>query len=89
MTATAVTFDLPPELLEQIAARAAEVVEDRSREAVESWIGVDGAADYLACARQRIYDLVSQGRLECRRDGRRLLFRRSWLDAYLEEATVA
>jgi excisionase family DNA binding protein len=34
-----------------------------------------------------VYELVAQQRLPYRRDGRRLLFRRSELDAYLESAT--
>lgn len=86
MTATAVTFELSPELLELIAARAAELVEDRGLDTPEPWIDVAEAAEHLACRPQRIYDLVSQGRLRHRKDGRRLLFRRSDLDAYLEEA---
>ncbi len=86
MTAAAsLTVDVPPELLEAIAARAAELVEDRGAAAAEPWIGVEEAAEYLRCKPQRIYDLVSQGRLEHRKDGRRLLFRRSWLDEYLEQ----
>ena len=95
MTATGVDeaagliLPVPPELLEAIAARAAELIEDRRREEAEPWIGVEEAAEYLACKPQRVYDLTSQGRLEHRKDGRRLLFRRPWLDAYLEEATVA
>ena len=43
------------------------------------------AAEHLACKPQRIYDLVSQERLPFRRDGRRVLFRRSDLDEYLEK----
>lgn len=73
----------PPELLEVIAARAAELVEDRA-EAADLWMDVGESAEYLRCKPQRIYDLVSQARLEHRKDGRRLLFRRSWIDEYLE-----
>jgi excisionase family DNA binding protein len=47
------------------------------------YLGVDEAADYLRCSRQRVYDLVHAGRLVPRRDGRRLLFHRDDLDAYL------
>ena len=49
----------------------------------EGWLGVQGAARYLACPVSRIYDLVSLGRITPHRDGRRLLFRRSDLDAAL------
>lgn len=44
----------------------------------------DQAAAYMACDRQRIYDLHSQGVLRCAKDGGRLLTRRSWIDDYLE-----
>jgi excisionase family DNA binding protein len=51
--------------------------------ASEPWIDVHGAAEHLACKRRRIYDLVEQGRIPHHRDGSRLLFRRSELDASL------
>jgi excisionase family DNA binding protein len=50
---------------------------------VSPWLDVEEAATYLRCGRQRIYDLVSQGRLRCGKDGSRSLFRREWLDDYL------
>jgi excisionase family DNA binding protein len=48
------------------------------------WLDADGAAAYIAATRDRIYDLVQLRKLEPRRDGRRLVFRREDLDAYLE-----
>lgn len=48
------------------------------------WLNAEQAAEHLACSRGRLYDLVQLGKLEPRRDGRRLLFRRGDLDAYLE-----
>jgi excisionase family DNA binding protein len=48
------------------------------------WLNAQQAAEYLACSRDRLYDLVQLAKLDPRRDGRRLLFRRSDLDAYLE-----
>lgn len=51
----------------------------------EPWLDVAAAAVYLACSAKRIYDLVALGRLRCARDGRRLLFRREWLDAALDQ----
>lgn len=47
------------------------------------WFTVDEAAERLRCSRQRIYDLVHDGRLEPARDGRRLLFHQEALDEYL------
>jgi hypothetical protein len=80
------------ELVESIAARVVGMLSER--EAVpEAWLDVAAAARHLGYAsdvagarrgRQRIYDLVSQRRLRCAKDGSRLLFRRSWLDDYLE-----
>lgn len=49
-----------------------------------AWLNAEQAAEHLACSRGRLYDLVQLGRLMPRRDGRRLLFRRADLDAYLE-----
>ncbi len=54
----------------------------------DPWLDVDAAAAYLCCRPKRIYDLKSQGRIRFARDGSRLLFRRSWLDAYLDESSV-
>ena len=77
------TLALPPAVVEVIARRAAAIVSETLSAKPEAFIGVAEAADHLACKPQRIYDLVSQRRLEFHRDGRRLLFRRSDLDAYL------
>ncbi len=48
------------------------------------WLSAEDAARHLACSRGRLYDLVQLGKLEPRRDGRRLLFKLADLDAYLE-----
>jgi excisionase family DNA binding protein len=50
------------------------------------WLDTEQAADYLAAKPSRIHDLVGLGKLAPRRDGRRLLFKRSDLDAYLESS---
>jgi excisionase family DNA binding protein len=75
---------LPAELVEQIAQRAAAIVAERQTPAASPWLDTKGAAGYLACGTDRIHDLVQLGKLHPRRDGRRLLFRRDDLDAYLE-----
>jgi excisionase family DNA binding protein len=79
------SVSLPPELVEIVAERAAELVEERSDARVEPWIGVREASAHLACPRSRIYALVSARRIPHRKDGSRLLFRRSELDAWLAE----
>jgi excisionase family DNA binding protein len=81
---TGFALTVTPDLVDAIADRVARVLESRSGPAEpEGWIGVHAAAAHLACKPQRIYDLVSQGRVPFRRDGRRVLFRRSDLDGYL------
>ena len=73
---------VPPTLVEAIAERAAEIVSEQPAEP-ESWIGVEKAAEHLACGTSRIYSLVSADRIPFERDGSRLLFRRTALDAWL------
>lgn len=83
---------VPVEIVEYIAARVTELLADevRATDAAAAWLDVAAAAQHLGYAtkgrrgRQRIYDLVSQRRLRFAKDGSRLLFRRSWLDDYLE-----
>lgn len=86
-------LDLLAELIaEKLAARAAAPAPDAQSGGPEPWIGVDEAAEHLGCKPQRIYDLVNDPRrgngaehpIPFRREGRRLLFRRSELDAWLE-----
>lgn len=77
-------WSFPPELVEAIAEGVAERVATKSPSPQVAWMDVDAAAEYLACSPQRIYDLVSLGRLRPAKDGRRSLFRREWLDEVLE-----
>jgi excisionase family DNA binding protein len=51
---------------------------------VDPLMTVEEAAEYLRCKTHRIYDLVRHQSVVPVRDGRRVLFRRSVLDAYLE-----
>ncbi len=84
-----VALVVPPELVDALAGRVVELLEQRglvgAPTAPEAWIGVDEAAAHLACPKSRVYDLVAERSLRVRRDGRRLLFRRSWLDEDLEQ----
>jgi excisionase family DNA binding protein len=75
---------LPLDALEPVLARlVSEALEAQFEAEPEPWYDVERAAEYLACKPDRIYDLKAQGRLEWRKDGTRLLFRREWLDAVL------
>jgi excisionase family DNA binding protein len=82
-----VNIPVPPELVEAVAERAAQLVLAElavSPASQESpFLSVDEAAAYLRAPRQRIYDLCSSGRLERVKDGTRTLIRRSDLDAHL------
>jgi excisionase family DNA binding protein len=76
---------VPDELVDALAERVAEKLSAQLAPPASPWLDVKGAAEHLACPTSRVYDLVSLGRLDFRRDGRRLLFRRSDLDAYLDD----
>jgi excisionase family DNA binding protein len=77
-------FELPAEFVEQLARRVAELSREPGRPSTEPYLDVEEAATYLACGKDRIYDLKAHGRLRYAQDGRRLLFRREWLDKALE-----
>jgi excisionase family DNA binding protein len=63
-----------------IAQRAAELVVDRHS---SPYMNATEAARYLSCPRSRVYDLIQVRMLQPVRDGRRVLLKRSDLDAYL------
>ena len=52
-------------------------------EARSPWLTAHEAAAYLACPESRIRKLTMTGELPCHRDGRRVLYRREELDAYV------
>lgn len=85
----AVSIDVPAELVDAIAERAAELVLERLRvKAVASesrYLTVDEAASLYRCKPQRIYDLISSGRLPKKNDGSRVLLERAELERRLEE----
>jgi excisionase family DNA binding protein len=79
--------ELTPDQLDLLAERLAPRLLSRMAAAPTehgAWLSTKQAAEYLACSRGRLYDLVQLRKLEPRRDGRRLLCKRSDLDAYLE-----
>jgi excisionase family DNA binding protein len=80
-----ITLDIPEELVEQIARRAADLVAERQpSNGLSPWLSAPEAAERLRCDRDRIYDLIALGKLKPRRDGRRVLLHRDDLDAYLD-----
>lgn len=76
------SLEIPPELVEEVATRAAELVEQRSDRC--PWLTTKQAAEHLACPPSRIYDLVGLGKLPVYKDGSRSVYRREDLDACLE-----
>ncbi len=81
---TNLALAVPPELIEALAARVAEILDERQRPAAPEMLTVGEAAELLRCRRQRVYDLLSQGRLPHLKDGARVLIRRAELFGYLE-----
>ncbi len=79
---TELVLGLPPNLVEEIARRAAELVAEQETADV-GYLDVDGAANFLACPKSRIYGLVSAKRIPHHKDGSRLLFDRAELRAYV------
>ena len=87
-----VTLSLPADLVEAIAERAAELVLERLRaeqaEPVDRWLDVKAAAAYTRLPVGQLYKLTAARRIPHVRRGRRLLFDRTELDAWLREAAV-
>jgi excisionase family DNA binding protein len=68
------SIPLPPELVETVAERAAELVAERQADRDEGYLDVKGAAKFLSCGVHRIYAMTSAGRIPFEREGGRLLF---------------
>ncbi len=77
------SFDIPDAQLDALVDLVAARL---GTPEAEAWMDVGDAAKHLACSPRRIYTLVSQGRIPHGRDGKRLLFRKSELDAWLERS---
>jgi excisionase family DNA binding protein len=77
------TVRLTDEQVAEIANRAAALVSASAPDS-SPWLNVAEAAEWLRCGRDRIYDLIALGRLNPRRDGRRVLLHRDDLNAYIE-----
>jgi excisionase family DNA binding protein len=83
-----VGLSLPPEVVEAIAERAAELVlarlaDQRETESESPYMTIPEAAEHLRCKRQRVDDLLSAGKLTRHKDGSRTLVERAELERYL------
>jgi excisionase family DNA binding protein len=78
---------IPDDVVEAIAARAAEIVlaqlDREGASPASPYLSVPEAAKYARASRQRIYDLLSSGRLTRHKDGSRVLVERAELDRHL------
>lgn len=71
---------LPPEALEVIAARAAELVLAQLGECPDEWLSSEQAAAYLGISVGHLHNL--RGKVPSHKVGGRRRYRRSELDAY-------
>jgi excisionase family DNA binding protein len=80
---------LPAEALEAVAQRVTALVLAELAPLRSPYMTVPEAAAYMRCSRQRVDDLLSQGRLTRRKDGARTLVERAEVDAYLGRSGAA
>jgi hypothetical protein len=85
LTVADLSFNLPDELVERIAERAAAMIAERQGTASEDgWLrGAEKIAAYIDCPESRVYALNSAKRLPVEKDGSALIARRSDLDAWV------
>jgi excisionase family DNA binding protein len=70
-------------MVDYLVERVAVATRDASASGVSPYLTVDEAADYLRCPKKRIYSIKAD--IPHLREGKRILFRRSDLDAFLDE----
>jgi excisionase family DNA binding protein len=73
-----IAVELPDELLDALAERVMERVQEQRR-----WAEIEGTAEYLGVSVRRVRDLHERG-MPAKKIGRRLLFDLRAVDAWLE-----
>jgi excisionase family DNA binding protein len=84
-----IAIELSPEVVEEIAKRAAEIVGERES-VTERWLTTEQAAAHLGFSASQLYTLVSQRKrngLPVLKEGSRSYFKASELDAWRERST--
>ena len=76
-------IELPDSLLERLAELIAARVNVKTVDRGSPWMTTRQAADYLGCSTSRIRTLTLTGELPHHRDGRRALYHRDELDAFV------
>lgn len=75
---------IPDELLDLLADRVAERLEQRAGASpAAGWLTAAEAAEHLGCPLSRVRKLTMTGELPVQRDGRRCLYRREELDTFV------
>jgi hypothetical protein len=81
---TTMRLDMDDDMIEQIARRAAELLQEENEKSSDGWLrGAEKIADYIDSPRSRVYALVSARRIPVHHDGSALIARRSELDSWL------
>ena len=75
---------LPPELVDALGDRVAERVLERITDRSSPWLNVDEAANYTGLSKDSLYKLTSAKAIPHSKPGKRLLFKREDLDAWLD-----
>jgi excisionase family DNA binding protein len=75
-----VQIDLPPDVVEQIAQRVAEILADRVQDERVEWLTLEQAAERLGCTAEAVRMRANRGRLERRSQGRRVYVRAADVD---------
>ncbi len=73
---------VPPEFIEAVAERVADLLDERAARS-DPWLSVDQAAEHIGAPKSRVYALVSARRIAFCKDGSRVLFKASELDAWI------
>jgi hypothetical protein len=86
-----VSLILPPEVLEQLAQRVADILEERTSaksfpDVGSRWMTIEEASEYLRCRPQRVRNLRSARRLTPHVEGGRALCDRAEVENLVEEA---
>ncbi len=75
------SLPLPDGFIGAVAERVARLLPEHD----DGYLDVQGAAEFLACPRSRIYALVSKRAIPYEKDGSRLLFDRRELRAWVQQ----
>jgi excisionase family DNA binding protein len=82
-------ISLPPDTVEAIAARAAEIVLERQRqdEGGSPWLSIAEGAVYLGISERQLQRALTKGKVTSTTIGRRRILHRDYLDRFARAAT--